>query len=370
VTSRSWIVLGPVLLLLANGGCGAGPSWAHERESSTAEPIYGGEIDDDANSSPAVVAVQVVSTSIVLCSGSLVAPNVLVTARHCVSAAVSDSVLCEESGASGSGAQLGADADPSTIQVFTGARPNLDSPPDARGTAIFHATSDVLCNADVALVVLDTPIAKITPLAVRLSRAMSVGESLRAVGYGENDEGEPAGTRFRKDSIDVLAVGETISASMTPLGSNEFELGLSICQGDSGGAAISETTGAVVGVVSRGGSCTDDFGHVFTSLAGFESLFTQAFATAGGAPTFEAPAATIPDAGSVASDASTPSSGPTGDGDLHAGSRAGCSTSGTSPSDGRFVAVVVSALLPSFFRGRRRRRAGRRASSRPTSPRE
>jgi hypothetical protein len=377
LTSRSWIVLGPVALLVASVSCGATPtSSSSESLRSTAEPIYGGEIDDDGAQSGAVVAVEILAGSTVLCSGSLVAPNVVLTARHCVSTVLSESITCDESGASGGVAQLGADVDAATIEVFTGSAPNLEGAPAAHGAAIFHTTSDVLCNGDLALVVLDTPITDVIPLAVRLSSSMTKGEAIRAVGYGENDRGAPAGTRFRKDGIDVLAVGETVSASMTPLGTNEFEVGLSICQGDSGGAAISETTGALVGVVSRGGSCTDDFGHVMTSLAGFESVFQQAFAMAGGAPVLEAPQPT-PDAGAAADDASSgsgstrgdaPTGGSTGDSDLHSGSRSGCSTTAARPESGAATFVLaVSVLLPSCFRGRRRRRAARRASSRSPS---
>jgi hypothetical protein len=62
---------------------------------------------------------------------------------------------------------------------------------------------------------------------------------------------------------------------------------MSICQGDSGGPAISERTGAVLGVVSRGGGCSDDFGHIYTTTAGFETMFSDAFELAGATPTLE-----------------------------------------------------------------------------------
>src|SRR5262249_27751374 len=145
-------------------------------------------------------------------------------------------------------------------------------------------------------------ISGIAPLRVRLAAPVKTGESVRAVGYGQNDQGQPIGTRFRKDGVSVLSVGAAVSSSQTALGSNEFEVGESICEGDSGGPAISEQTGAVVGLVSRGGACTDTYGHVYESLSGFTDLFQQAFALACGAPIDEnAPApvdaGTGPDAG-------------------------------------------------------------------------
>jgi secreted trypsin-like serine protease len=78
-----------------------------------------------------------------------------------------------------------------------------------------------------------------------------------------------------------------VSASNTPLGAHEFEVGKSICRGDSGGPAISEETGAVIGVVSRGGSCDEDFGHIYTTTAGFPDLFGDAFKLADAEPTLE-----------------------------------------------------------------------------------
>jgi MYXO-CTERM domain-containing protein len=162
--------------------------------------------------------------------------------------------------------------------------PAYGGPPAAGVKVIVHPDGGILCNSDVALLVLDTPITTVAPMRVRLASTPHPGETVRAVGYGQNDDGMPVGTRFRRDAVQVLAIGQRVSDSHTPLGSHEFEVSQSICQGDSGGPAISEQTGAVIGVVSRGGECTDDFGHIFTATAGFPDLISQAFSIAGGAP--------------------------------------------------------------------------------------
>ncbi|MGO8997062.1 MAG: trypsin-like serine protease [Polyangiaceae bacterium] len=271
----------------ASGACG-GPASAPPEEAfgTASQAIYGGVLDDGAQANNAVVALTVGSPQdFVLCTATLIAPNVVLTAHHCVGSNLAATVTCDQTGASTSGTQIGADVAPTTIHVFVGAEPDLTyGTPDANGAAIFDTESSTLCNSDIAVVLLDRSIPSITPLALRLTTATLPGETVRAVGYGENDQNDPVGTRFRKDGLSVLAVGPEVSPSGTSLGSNEFELGESTCEGDSGGPAISEETGAVVGVVSRGGACTDDFGHIYTMTSGFSQLITTAMAAAGEIP--------------------------------------------------------------------------------------
>lgn len=342
-----WIALAPLLA----AGCSApvgGPG--DEATATTSSPIYGGVEDNDAQQNASVVALKVGDgQTFELCSGSLIAPNVVLTARHCVSVQSTTSVSCDQNGNSLTGDNFSGDQPVASIHVFVGATPGLLGTPAANAAALFHPAGNVLCNADVALVVLDTSITSVPPMRVRLSSPVAQAESVRSVGYGQNDQNLPIGTRFRKDGVTVLAVGSTVSASMTALGSNEFEVGESICEGDSGGPAIDEKTGAIVGIVSRGGACTDDFGHVYTSLAGFQSVFQQAFAMAGGAPIDEnapapadAGAATDGTGATSSSSGGGGSNGATGGGtthydgpvNLHAGQGATCSAGGV-PGPGR-----------------------------------
>lgn len=271
-------------------GCGAAADGsergasdeAFEGELATGQTetkIIGGAVDQGTSSQDAVVALRLGAQG--LCTGALVAPNLVLTARHCVSQTRGPQVDCDEKGRSANGDHLAADRSPSTIAVFLGARPNLGGPAAAIGRAVVHPAGNVLCNSDIALLVLDRDITSVAPLAVRTQSAIVAGETVRAVGYGENNSNLPLGTRLARPGVTVRAVGSRITASNTKLANREFEVGQSICQGDSGGPAISETTGAVVGVVSRGGECNSDFGQVYTSTAGFEDLFRDAQAAAG-----------------------------------------------------------------------------------------
>jgi hypothetical protein len=60
---------------------------------------------------------------------------------------------------------------------------------------------------------------------------------VRAVGFGQNDQNAPVGTRFRKDGLSVLAVGAGVSASGTALGGWCF----SGRDGNTGGVRAVET---------------------------------------------------------------------------------------------------------------------------------
>jgi hypothetical protein len=250
--------------------------------------IFGGAKDDDGDSLPGVVALRVgAGATFELCTGALIAPNVVLTARHCVTKNITSSVSCDENGLSANGEHVSGDEDPKAIGIYVGALPSFAKPPTSVARAIVAPSGPYLCDSDIALIVLAKPINDVAPLMVRTRGVARAGEIVRAIGYGQNDASSPIGTRFRRPGVEVLAQGKAVSASKTPLGTHEFEVGKSICQGDSGGPAISEDTGAVIGVVSRGGGCDEEFGHIYTTTAGFEQLFARAFEIAGTAPVVE-----------------------------------------------------------------------------------
>jgi hypothetical protein len=270
----------------------------------------------------------------------------VLTARHCVIESVTNRVACDESGNSKNGKHVQFNKPASDIEVFTGPSVNRSKAPAAIGREIVTPTSDYLCNSDIAIVVLDREIADVEPMAIRLGGSVQPGERVRAVGYGSNDAKLPLGTRLRKDGVEVLAIGSTISKSKTALGPREFEVGRSICEGDSGGPAISEDTGAVVGVVSRGGKCELDYGNVYTATAGWEKLFEQAFAIAGGAPIVEW-VEPKPDSGA----APTPPPAPPST-DASSCSMAAASSTPSPPSLVAFLAAFVMLVARSLHRRR------------------
>ncbi len=251
---------------------------ASDDGDGTEDPIVGGSPDTDGG---AVVALRIGKGRMAeLCSATAIAPNVLLTARHCVSKSLTKTVICNAKGASENGPHFGDDHPLEDIRVYTGAKPDFDGPTAASVRELVRPDGDVVCNQDIALLVLDKDLEGIAPLAVRLTRHVGVQETIRSVGYGKTDTGS-TGQRLRRTGVTVRAIGPGLSPSDTALGANEFEVGMSICHGDSGGPAISQTTGAVIGVVSRGGDCGEDFGHVYTSTSGFAGLVDKAIHLAG-----------------------------------------------------------------------------------------
>jgi V8-like Glu-specific endopeptidase len=319
--------------------------------SSSSTSIFNGTRDDDGQALPGVIALRVgASGTFELCSGALIAPNVVLTARHCVTKNLTSSVACDENGHSANGPHVSGEQDPIDVGVYTGDAPNFATRPISVARAIVAPKGAYLCDSDIALVVLDTPITGIEPLAVRLGAGARDGETIRSVGYGQNDDSMPIGTRFRKENVSVLAQGRAVSASKTPLGAHEFEVGKSICQGDSGGPAISEITGAVIGVVSRGNDCDKDFGHIYTTTAGFEELFAEAFSLAGATAKLEpgsnATASPQNDDGEESLTAKTSE-------EPSANAQAGCSASGRTSSGGiGGLGIALAAAL--VLRARRR----------------
>ena len=197
------------------------------------------------------------------CTGALVAPNVVLTARHCVSRTT------EEVSCPARGRQILGDRPPQSIVVITGT--DLPGEPVARGAGVVVPSGTALCEHDVAALVLDRDVPGVTPLAVATS-APHVGERVRFVGYGRRGDRAGFGER-RARSVAVEAVSAT-----------ELLVGEATCNGDSGGPALSSKH-EIVGVVSRGGpSCEgDDVTNVVTRADAFNTVVTRAIELASAA---------------------------------------------------------------------------------------
>lgn len=216
-----------------------------------------------------------------LCSGALVSPNLVLTARHCVSRAVTATPSCDARGQSHNGDHLAEDVDPASIAVYTGSqvRPDVDLPV-ARAIRTLHPAGRVLCDSDIAFIVLDRPVLNATILPLRMHSSVEAGDYIVPVGFGGGTE-NIVGNKVARAKSEVLAIGPSANAATgAVLGPREFEVDLATCRGDSGGPAIDAATGEIVGIVSRGGSCTAHGNHVYTRIDVYKRLTQAAFGAA------------------------------------------------------------------------------------------
>lgn len=211
---------------------------------------------------PGVVAIDI-DNGRGLCTGSLVSPRLVLTARHCVTR-TSQSVSCPpesvqvlaEKRASSFAIKVGEDA--ASARVV------------ARGVDIVAPGGPTLCDADIALIVLDTPVTLVKPLPIR-TRGPAMGDHVRAVGFGRSGDDDPAGKKLVREHVRVQSVSKS-----------EFIVGESTCAGDSGGPALDEDTSEIVGVVSRGGpQCDGPTAHnIYTRIDAWAWLVEEAFTRA------------------------------------------------------------------------------------------
>lgn len=322
---RSWWTL------CALGGLGFACSGFPETPDAaraSRSAIVNGEPSDEQDD--AVVKV-IVPSEQALCSGTLVAPNLVVTALHCVATYNAFGVFsCDTKGvlvtSSPPDGELGAPVAAEGIEVHLGATP--DSVADAYGKRVFGSGSQVICRNDIAFVVLDRDLdAPLAPL--RRQQATVRNEVMRVVGYGQTEMPVSIG-RHRRDGVLVTAVapvGTTPgSGNAAP---NTFVLGPGACQGDSGGPALDAETGALTGVysLSAGISCEyEQIRNVYTNVAAFSSLVDRAFEFAGHTP--------IPEPGHAGNGSGGAGNGSTGGGAGTTGSSGSANASGGAHSGG------------------------------------
>jgi MYXO-CTERM domain-containing protein len=273
---------------------------SNESASSTSQSIIGGTPD---GGDPSVV---LLGGGGVWCTGTLVAPNVVLTAAHCISANNNFVYL---------GPQYLGDAGGSVLSVAKSYQH-----PD-------YATNK---SVDIGIVVLSSSSA-VTPSAFSTT-APTVNESVHVVGFGNT--ANPTEPSFTKMQVDV-----PISA----VASDSFSTGPAICAGDSGGPAFA--SGVIAGVVSGHSiqACGGTAGYVRVDLYAqwIQQQVDLAKTTDAGPPPSDSGTSDAVAPSEAGSDGATNGSEPN-----DTSSSSGCSMSPSKSSSGAgFLALLAVARL-------------------------
>jgi hypothetical protein len=215
------------------------------------------------------------------CTGTLIAPNVVLTARHCVSNYAEDDC-----------GTFTGDIPFANEGIAIGGGANEQTTPVAHAKKYFYVDgAKGLCDpaVDIAAILLDRDVTGV-PIAKVRATPVTVGESFVAVGYGE-DENKQVSVRRQRTGVKSVAVGPT-KQTFTPTNAAAYEYELpageiavteAVCHGDSGGPLF-DLQQRVVGVTSRG---TDPLDvcvarpDIFSAVAQHLDVIDRALALAG-----------------------------------------------------------------------------------------
>ena len=277
-------VLTTVLLGTALFGCNDGPSPEHVIRA--AEPIQGGTVD---KTDTAVVGILInTSQGLALCSGSLIGPNLVLSAHHCVADPPSNTACSSSS--------FGTTYTPASFVVTTSYDAaatafNSNSFPSADNVTWFAVNAvsvpgDNICGQDMSALQLSSPITGVCPIIPRVDADVTDGEAYTAVGFGiTSPKGTTAGTRYTVAGLAVVCAEDCGDPSMST--TQEWEGGSTAakgtCEGDSGGPAL-DSAGRVMGSVSRGpaNACNSTVYESVYGEAAWNKQVAQTAAQAGG----------------------------------------------------------------------------------------
>lgn len=272
-----------------------------------ASAIQGGQLDTRTSDT---FAVGVATKFGGMCSGTLIAPNLVLTARHCVvPTGTTEAVTCAD--------KFPASIDASDLYVTTDS--NLYRAKNFFAAAeIITPENDSFCGNDIALVILDKSIpatvAKpVTPaVQFRLSDASRVGDKITAIGFGvTGPSNADSGQRRIRENIAVTCVpGDSRYACEDALtididDSAEFVTEGGVCSGDSGSGAFEQksyTLGEtiVLGTLSRGPQTQDRcLAAIYTRTDAHAKMLVDAGLKAAQKGGYDAPAWVTPQSDAV-----------------------------------------------------------------------
>ncbi|WP_437764184.1 trypsin-like serine protease [Sorangium sp. So ce281] len=254
--STAWCTrAGCLLLAAALAGCAGDADEADLHEEDAAEAaleIKGGYPDAGDRAVAGLLITDRRGRVARTCSSTVIAPNLVLTAQHCIAEAPK-LIACKT-------ATFGEPVDASQVYAtLGGALWAADTPWIGARALLSPPDGNAVCGRDVALVVLSSPLggSEVTPLAPRLDRPPEESEVYSAVGFGDTEgRSRGGGVRRRRDGLHVECVGYGCGTQERVTG-GEWRGENGICSGDSGGPAL-DVAGRIIGVTSRGpAGCAD-----------------------------------------------------------------------------------------------------------------
>lgn len=271
-------------------GCSA-PESAGASLHSHGQALSGAQLD--RGDSGALALVTVTPQQVALCTVTLLTPNLVVTARHCVAPSSSDSVVCSNDPGSFSAPYPASRLWVNHSNALEGSLGSYGLLAVTGGSEEFVAVASVsvpdtsrVCGGDLALLTLDRELDadEAAPFAPRLDTPVQAGEPYTAVGFGDTPSVSGQGTRRSRSGLAVACSGDDCDPG-AGVEASEFLGGDGVCSGDSGGPAL-DAEGRVVGIASRSDDCTQS---VYSALSSWSAFIREVAVRATRAGSYDDP---------------------------------------------------------------------------------